>query len=144
MPKVNKNCSVGDVVRIEFDDHSEGSQHIVFEVFGRVLEKTRRSFVVGSWLYSDSQEIDENSCVWTILRAGIRSVQILKPSTEPCPTSNQTATKKSKSRQKPANSAALPPEAAKQGNADTILPELPASPESATTTGAASTPPTSI
>lgn len=135
MAKINKNCSVGDVVRVEFDDHSEGSQHIVFEVFGRVLEKTRRSIVVGSWLYADSREIDENSSVWTILRAGIRSVQILQPTEIQC----QTNKTNSRSRRKPANSAALPPEAAKQEYAGTTLQEPPAFQASATTTGVAST-----
>ena len=123
MTKVNKNCSVGDVVRVEFDDHSEGSQHIVFEVFGRVLQKNRRSLLIGSWLYSDSQEIDENSSVWTILRAGIRSIQILKPSDEPC----QPRPTKAKSHQKPANSANSAQDRAKPDSADTIHPEPQAS-----------------
>lgn len=124
MTKLNKNCAVGDVVRVEFDDHSEGSQHIVFEVFGRVLQKNRRSLLIGSWLYSDSQEIDENSSVWTILRAGIRSIQILKPSGEPPCQPNPT---KAKSQRKPANSANSVQDRAKPDSADTIHPEPQAS-----------------
>ena len=125
MSKPNKNCSIGDVVRVEFDDHSEGSQHIVFEVFGRVLEKSRRSLLVGSWLYADSREIDENSTVWTILRAGIRSIQILKPSDDVWQPKSNSA----KSRQKPANSANTAQDRARPESADTTLPELPGSPE---------------
>jgi hypothetical protein len=125
MGKTNKNCSIGDVVRVEFDDHSEGSQHIVFEVFGRVLDKSRRSFLIGSWLYSGSQEIDENSTVWTILRAGVRSIQILKPSDDTCQSKSNSA----KSRRKPVNSASTAQEQAKAGFVDTTPPELPGSHE---------------
>lgn len=136
MSKNLKNANLGDVVRIEFDDHSEGSQHIVFEVFGRVLEKTRRSFVVGSWLYADDpKEIDENACVWTILRAGIRSIQILSPREEPWQPKKTQQT----SRRKPANSASGVPDREKPENADTILPEQLASQESNTTIIAPST-----
>lgn len=137
MPKPNKNCSIGDWVRIEFDDHSEGEQHIVFEVFGRVLEKSRRSFLVGSWLYPTSKELDDNCVVWTILRAGVRSIQILKPSDE----SWQTPKKSAKSPRKPANSANSAQEKERPESADTIRQEPPASPASRTTTGAANTVP---
>ena len=129
MSKNFKNANVGDVVRIEFDDHSEGSQHIVFEVFGRVLEKTRRSFVVGSWLYADCpKEIDENACVWTILRAGIRSIQILLPTEQPCQSQKTPQT----SRRKPANSACGAPGPEKPENVDTTRLGPQASQESAT------------
>ena len=81
-PKV----TVGDVVAIVFDDHSEGEQHIVFEVFGVVLKRDRRSVLVGSFVYPQSSEIDENVVVYTILRATIQRIEILRParkSTEP-------------------------------------------------------------
>ncbi len=77
MAKNSKNCEVGDVVRLVFDDHSEGEQHIVFEVFGRVVRKDRRSFVVASWKYCDNDTLDDNAVLYTILRAGIRQVEIL-------------------------------------------------------------------
>lgn len=73
-----KTCEVGDVVAIEFDDHSEGEQHIVFEVFGVVFQKNRRSILIGSFVYPESREIDENVVVYTILRAAIRRIDILR------------------------------------------------------------------
>lgn len=76
-PKIN----IGDVVAITFDDHSEGEQHIVFEVFGVVLKRDRRSILVGSFVYPNSREIDENVVVYTILRATIQRIEILRPST---------------------------------------------------------------
>lgn len=69
---------VGDVVAIVFDDHSEGEQHIVFEVFGTVLRKDRRSLLVGSFVYANSSDIDENVVVYTILRATIRQLEVLR------------------------------------------------------------------
>lgn len=70
--------SVGDVVSVEFEDHSEGEQHIVFEVFGVVIRKDRKSLVIGSFVYSNSLDIDENVVVYTILRATIKNLQILR------------------------------------------------------------------
>ena len=71
-------CSLGDVVAVVFDDHSEGEQHIVFEVFGTVLRKDRRSLLIGSFVYAGSSEIDENVVVYTILRAAIRNLEVLR------------------------------------------------------------------
>jgi hypothetical protein len=70
--------AVGDVVLIEFDDHSEGEQHIVFEVAGRVLRRDRRSILVGTFLYYGSREVDDNCVVYTILRAAVRKLEVLK------------------------------------------------------------------
>lgn len=74
-------CNIGDVVAIVFDDHSEGEQHIVFEVFGTVLRKDRRSLLIGSFVYAGSSEIDENVVVYTILRAAIRKLEVLRKAT---------------------------------------------------------------
>lgn len=71
-------CNLGDVVAVVFDDHSEGEQHIVFEVFGTVLRKDRRSLLIGSFVYAGSNEIDENVVVYTILRAAIRKLEVLR------------------------------------------------------------------
>lgn len=70
--------SIGDVVSVVFDDHSEGEQHIVFEVFGVVFKKDRRSLVIGSFVYPDSRDIDENVVVYTILRAAIKRIEVLQ------------------------------------------------------------------
>lgn len=77
-PKPTK-FSVGDVVRVVFDDHSEGRQHIVFEAFGRVTAKRKRDVVVAAWKYAESDELDENTVEYTILRAAIRSLDVLLP-----------------------------------------------------------------
>lgn len=71
--------SVGDIVRVVFDDHSEGNQHIVFEVFGRIMAKNRRSIIVASWKYDGSNEIDDNSVQYTLLTAAIISMHRLLP-----------------------------------------------------------------
>jgi len=71
-------CNLGDVVAVVFDDHSEGEQHIVFEVFGTVLRKDRKSLLIGSFVYAASSEIDENVVVYTILRAAIRQFTVLR------------------------------------------------------------------
>lgn len=80
MTRLKVSCCVGDVVAITFDDHSEGEQHIEFEVFGVVFKKDRRSLVIGSFVYPSSRDIDENVVVYTILRAAIRRVEILRRS----------------------------------------------------------------
>ena len=71
-------CSLGDVVAVVFDDHSEGEQHIVFEVYGVVLRKDRKSLLIGSFVYAGSSDIDENVVVYTILRAAIRQFAVLR------------------------------------------------------------------
>lgn len=69
---------IGDVVSIVFDDHSEGDQHIVFEVFGVVLRKDRKSVLVGSFVYAGSLELDDNCVTYTILRATIQKLEVLR------------------------------------------------------------------
>ena len=71
-------CDLGDVVAVVFDDHSEGQEHIVFEVFGTVLRKDRKSLLIGSFVYAASSDIDENVVVYTILRAAIRQFTVLR------------------------------------------------------------------
>lgn len=71
-------CNLGDVVAVVFDDHSEGQEYVVFEVFGTVLRKDRKSLLIGSFVYAASSEIDENVVVYTILRAAIRKLEVLR------------------------------------------------------------------
>jgi hypothetical protein len=144
MSKINKNCNLGDVVRVVFDDHSEGEQHVVFEVFGRVLRKDRRSFVIACWKYADSDvdEEDRNMTIYTILRAAVKFIDILVPK-ETChfPTT-KTKTTANNSPRKRANSAASRQVAGKPESADTIPLDQPDSQESVTTIGVPSTKPT--
>jgi hypothetical protein len=135
MAKINKNCSIGDVVRVVFDDHGEGEGEIVFEYFGRVLKKTRRDFVIGCWLYADEpMELDDNSVTYIILRSAIKEIQILQEA-KPCPRN----TKSGNSRQKPANSVAIPQVAERQESAVIIHPEQQDSQSSDSTTGVQNT-----
>jgi len=139
MSKINKNCNLGDVVRVVFDDHSEGEQHIVFEVFGRVLRKDRRSFVIACWKYADNDDQDENMTAYTILRAAVKFIHILVPK-ETChfPTT-KIKTTDSNSPRKRASSASSRQARAKPENVDTIHPDPPDSRESVTTTGVPNT-----
>jgi|694.fasta_scaffold00823_24 hypothetical protein len=139
MSKINKNCNLGDVVRVVFDDHSEGEQHIVFEVFGRVLRKDRRSLVIACWKYADNNDQDENMTAYTILRAAVKSLEILTPK-EACQshTANSKMTANNSPRKR-ANSAGSRQVTEKPANADTIPPEPLGSPESGTMIGVQST-----
>jgi len=127
-------------VRVVFDDHSEGEQHIVFEVFGRVLRKDRRSLVIACWKYADNDDQDENMTAYTILRAAVRSIETLTP-TESCQAKSKNQTP-SNSPRKRANSAASRQVAVKPESVDITPLGLPDSPESVTTTGVPSTKPT--
>jgi hypothetical protein len=142
MSKINKNCNLGDVVRVVFDDHSEGEQHVVFEVFGRVLRKDRRSFVIACWKYADSDvdEEDRNMTVYTILRAAVRFIETLAP-IETCQENLKGGTP-SKSQRKRANSVASRQVTEKPESADIIPLDQPDSQESGTTIGVPSTKPT--
>lgn len=127
-------------MRVVFDDHSEGEQHIVFEVFGRVLRKDRRSLVIACWKYADNDEQDENMTAYTILRAAVRSIETLAPM-ETCQ-ENLKGRTPSKSQRKRANSVASRQVTEKPESADTIPLDQPDSPESGTTIGVPSTKPT--
>jgi hypothetical protein len=72
------NPAIGDLIALRFYDHSEGSQHIVFDVVGWVMQKDRRSIVLASWKYADSNEVDDNVTQWTILRVAIKSITVLQ------------------------------------------------------------------
>lgn len=129
-------------MRVVFDDHSEGEQHVVFEVFGRVLRKDRRSFVIACWKYADSDvdEEDRNMTVYTILRAAVRFIETLAP-IETCQENLKGGTP-SKSQRKRANSVASRQVTEKPESADIIPLDQPDSQESGTTIGVPSTKPT--
>lgn len=80
MSRPNKQCQVGDIVAITFDDHSEGDQHIVFTVYGKVRIKSRRAIVLSAWHYADSDVIDDNVTCFTVIRAAIRKIQVFSES----------------------------------------------------------------
>lgn len=78
--------AIGDIVRVVFDDHAEVSDHnpepIVFEVFGRILSKNKRSIVLSTWSYSGSSEVDSNTVQYTLLCSAMVSMTKLVPSLE--------------------------------------------------------------
>lgn len=115
MGKTNKNCNLGDVVQVRFLDHAEGDRHIFFEIFGRILRKDRRTLVIACWKYADSDEIDDNVVCYTILRAGIRSIDILERKQWQPQQKTQTT-----SQPAPANSANGAAAKEKPENVDTI------------------------
>jgi hypothetical protein len=83
MPRKKKSCEIGDVVRIVFDDHGEGSDIFVFEVYGRVIKKSRRDIVVASWTYADVNEpVDHNCHTFIIIRSAIKEIEIYKSLTK--------------------------------------------------------------
>jgi hypothetical protein len=43
---------IGDVVEIEFRDHAQGDETIVFCVWGRLIKRSRTDLVVAVWDYS--------------------------------------------------------------------------------------------
>ena len=119
MGKVNKNCNVGDVVQVRFLDHAEGASHIFFEIFGRVLRKDRRTLVIACWKYADSNEIDDNTVCYTILRASIRTIDILENRQQWQPPQKTQTT----SQPAPANSASGAAAKERPENVDTIPPK---------------------
>lgn len=93
MSRPNKQCQVGDIVAITFDDHSEGDQHIVFTVYGKVRIKSRRAIVLSAWHYADSDVIDDNVTCFTVIRAAIRKIQVFSESPDPAKGSTSRSTK---------------------------------------------------
>jgi hypothetical protein len=71
---------IGDIVEIEFRDHAQGDETIVFCVYGRVLKRTRDDVTVGVWVYSDPKHKslpgDPNIESFSIARAAIISYRV--------------------------------------------------------------------
>ena len=70
-----------DIVAVTFLDHVESpkvSKAEKFTVFGRVIQVTARSVIVGAWCYaSKRRKCDHNTTTYTILRSCIEHVDIL-------------------------------------------------------------------
>lgn len=75
---------VGDIVEVEFLDHVEdGGDPICFKVWGRLCKSARQHVEILSWAYSTADEADvpSNEKRWTIVRAAIKRIIKLTPST---------------------------------------------------------------
>ena len=72
-----------DIVAVTFLDHVESpkvSKAEKFTVFGRVIQVTSRSVIVGAWCYANKRrKCDPNTTTYTILRSCIEQVDILVP-----------------------------------------------------------------
>lgn len=72
-----------DIVAVTFLDHVESpkvSKAEKFTVFGRVIQVTSRSVIVGAWCYAAKRrKCDHNTTTYTILRSCIEHVDILVP-----------------------------------------------------------------
>ena len=82
MPK--KRPVVGDPVEVVFWDHAENSKDaLLFEVFGRLIEVTKKAFIIRAWGYvkdvdraGDGNSDNENS--YAIVKKAIDTIRILK------------------------------------------------------------------
>jgi len=82
MPK--KRPAVGDLVEVVFWDHAENSKDaLLFEVFGRLIEVTKKAFIIRAWGYvkdvdraGDGNSDNENS--YAIVKKAIDTIRILK------------------------------------------------------------------
>lgn len=72
---------VGDIVEIEFRDHAQGDETIVFCVWGRLVKRTRTDLVVAVWDYSTPARrrnlADCNIEKFTIARDAVISYRVL-------------------------------------------------------------------
>jgi len=75
---------MGDIVRIIFNDHAQGSGYapgvLQFECFGRIAGITKTHFDVCTWGYLPGhlQEADDNCDFTHIVRGAIISIKVLK------------------------------------------------------------------
>ena len=67
----------GDVVRLEFYDHTEGRTECLIEAFGRVRSVTRKTITIAGWQVVDRPEDFESETIYTILRSAITAVNVL-------------------------------------------------------------------
>jgi hypothetical protein len=71
--------AIGDTLEVEFLDHSEGDNEVLFTLYGRLIEKDRTKIVVACWCYADHEEArDDNVTRYTILRSAIKGIWKLK------------------------------------------------------------------
>ena len=70
---------LGDILAVEFDDHTEGQSGLCrFVVFGRLVKKTRTMLSVHSWCNADPNEpADENCVQYNISRKSVIRVAVL-------------------------------------------------------------------
>lgn len=73
---------IGDVVEIEFRDHAQGPETIVFLVWGRLVKRSKTDLVIAVWDYVSppkrrSLANDPNVETYTIARDAVISHRVL-------------------------------------------------------------------
>ncbi len=67
----------GDIVELEFWDHADGEEPLLFKMWGRYVRGDRLSITLAKWTYSDQKEADrctdDNVEATTILKSTIVS-----------------------------------------------------------------------
>ena len=88
MPKSSKpapNAKIGDIVHIEFYDHSHGGEDAMhFEIWGKLVGTTKLAYKVATWQYV--KEIDratddnkkDNEDWFIIVKKAVISIRTLK------------------------------------------------------------------
>lgn len=69
---------VGDVLRVEFWDHTEGEVPCRIEAFGRVRSLNRRAITLASWQVIEPPDTFDSQTLYTILRSAITSTKVLQ------------------------------------------------------------------
>ena len=79
-----KRPVVGNIVEVVFWDHAENSKDaLLFEVFGRLIEITKKAYIIKSWGYV--KDVDragdsntENESKYAIVKKAVDSIRVLK------------------------------------------------------------------
>lgn len=81
---VKKAPDVGDEVRLTFLDHSEnGPGVMLFDVYGKIIEKTRKAYKVGCWVYHDAvdkagDDNKDNETTFWVVKSTIESIKVFR------------------------------------------------------------------
>ena len=79
-----KRPTIGDLVEIIFWDHAEQSKDaLLFEVYGRISNITKKAYIIRAWGYV--KEVDragdgniDNENTYAIVKRAIDSIRVLK------------------------------------------------------------------
>lgn len=66
----------GDIVRVEFWDHADGSSPVIIEAFGRVQSIDLVSFYLVGWGVAIAKEEFESEHGWSILNSTLISCTV--------------------------------------------------------------------
>lgn len=86
MPRSSKPAlAVGDIVHCVFWDHAQdASDALLFEIFGRITEITKKAYIIHYWRYvsdvdrAGDNNTKENEDCYAIVKSAIASIKRLK------------------------------------------------------------------